>query len=182
MTKLDKGTRLMIGNMIAESLQISLRYAEKLAEGIPAAEFGRLARIDGHAVESNHPAFVYGHLSIYSPRIIADLGGDASSLAVDDAWNELFSPKASCVDDPEGKIYPDKDILVKRLLESYQAAMTVLKSTSDEKFHAPNPNEASRSRFETIGGMHAFYCGGHMMIHMGQISAWRRMMGLGSAF
>jgi hypothetical protein len=26
-----------------------------------------------------------------------------------------------------------------------------------------------------------FYCGGHMMMHLGQMSAWRRMEGLGSA-
>ena len=27
----------------------------------------------------------------------------------------------------------------------------------------------------------AFYCGGHMMMHLGQMSAWRRMEGLGAA-
>lgn len=172
----------MIGNMIAESLQISLRYAENLAKDVAPTDFGKLARIDGHAIESNHPAFVYGHLSIYSPRIISDLGGDPSEFAVDQAWEDLFSPKAKCVDDADGSLYPDKDVLVSRLLSSYQAAMEILRSSDDEKFSAPNPNEVMRSRFETIGGMHAFYCGGHMMIHMGQISAWRRMMGLGSAF
>jgi hypothetical protein len=26
-----------------------------------------------------------------------------------------------------------------------------------------------------------FYVGGHMMLHLGQLSAWRRMMGLGAA-
>lgn len=172
----------MIGNMISESLQISLRYAEKLAEDVPAGDFGKLARVDGHPIDSNNPAFVYGHLSIYSPRIITELGGDASAYAIDENWDELFSPKAKCQDDPECKIYPDKDVLVKRLVDSYHAAMEILRATDDSKFAEPNPNEVMRSRFETIGGMHAFYCGGHMMIHMGQISAWRRMMGLGSAF
>jgi hypothetical protein len=36
-------------------------------------------------------------------------------------------------------------------------------------------------RFPTLGSVHAFYCGGHIMMHLGQMSAWRRMMGLGSA-
>ena len=80
----------MIGNMIAESLQISLRYAEKLAEGVSAGDFGKFARIDGHAIDSNHPAFVYGHLCIYSPRIVTELGGDASAIAVDEAWDAIF--------------------------------------------------------------------------------------------
>lgn len=172
----------MIGQIISESLQISLRYAEKLAEDVPAGDFGKLARVDGHAIDSNNPAFVYGHLCIYAPRIISELGGDASQYAVDDAWNELFSPKAQCQDDPDCKIYPDKEVLVTRLINSYQAAMEILGATADSQFEQPNPNEPMRSKFATIGGMHSFYCGGHIMIHMGQISAWRRMMGLGSAF
>jgi hypothetical protein len=35
--------------------------------------------------------------------------------------------------------------------------------------------------FPTLGSVQTFYCGGHMMMHLGQMSAWRRMEGLGSA-
>jgi hypothetical protein len=35
--------------------------------------------------------------------------------------------------------------------------------------------------FPTIGSMQAFYVGGHMTFHLGQVSAWRRMQGLGPA-
>ena len=35
--------------------------------------------------------------------------------------------------------------------------------------------------FPTLGSMQAFYVGGHIMMHLGQISAWRRMQGLGAA-
>jgi hypothetical protein len=38
-----------------------------------------------------------------------------------------------------------------------------------------------RELFPTIGSVQAFYCGGHMMMHLGQMSAWRRMEGLGTA-
>jgi hypothetical protein len=173
---------MMIGNMIAESLRISLRYAESLADGISAADFGKMARVDGQLIDSNNPAWVYGHLSIYAPRIITELGCDAEEFQPDDQWNELFSPKSKCQDDPEGNLYPSKEVLVRRLLDSYQRAMEVLLQSDDSQFAAANANEAMRNRFETVGGMHAFYCGGHFMIHMGQVSAWRRMMGLGSAF
>ena len=59
--------------------------------------------------------------------------------------------------------------------------METLAQTADEKFAEENRNERMRSRFSTVGAMHNFYTGGHFMIHMGQVSAWRRMMGLGSA-
>ncbi len=171
----------MIGQMIAESLQISLRYAEKLAENVGPEKFGRLVFVDGQPIDSNHPTWVYGHLSLYSTRVISELGGDATPYLAPAAWTELFSHQSRCQDDPDGSIYPAKDDLVSTLLAGYRAAEQVLRATDDAAFEAPNPNEAMRNRFATIGGMHAFYTGGHMMIHMGQVSAWRRIMGLGSA-
>jgi hypothetical protein len=35
--------------------------------------------------------------------------------------------------------------------------------------------------FPTVGGAVNFLCGGHNMMHLGQISTWRRAAGLGSA-
>jgi hypothetical protein len=171
----------MIGDIIADSLQISLRYAEILAVGIPPSDFGKLARVDGRPIISNHPAWVYGHLCLYSPRIIADVGGDIGAAGVPEGWDDLFSPRTECQDDPEGTLYPPKDRLVEQLLSSYRAASEALRATDDSLFAQDNPNERMRSKFPTLGGMENFYSGGHFMIHMGQVSAWRRMMGLGSA-
>ncbi len=171
----------MIGEIIAESLQLSLRYAETLAVGIEPSHFGRLANVDGRIIASNHPAWVYGHLCLYSPRVIEDLGGDAASIQVPEEWQPLFSQSSECQDDPQGTIYPHKDQLVDQLLRGYRAAEQTLRSTPDEVFSQLNPNERMRSKFSTLGSMENFYTGGHFMIHMGQISAWRRMTGLGSA-
>lgn len=171
----------MIGDMIADSLQISLRYAEMLAVGISASDFGKLARVDGRPIVSNHPAWVYGHLSLYAPRVITDLGGDASAIAVPEAWDGLFGPQSECQDDADGSIYPGKDQLVEQVLNGYRAAEAALRGADDGVFAQPNPNERMRSKFATLGGMENFYVGGHMMIHFGQVSAWRRMMGLGAA-
>jgi hypothetical protein len=33
-----------------------------------------------------------------------------------------------------------------------------------------------------VGALVSFYLGGHVMNHVGQLSAWRRAMGLPSAF
>ena len=37
------------------------------------------------------------------------------------------------------------------------------------------------ARFPTKGAALGFYVGGHFMMHMGQLSAWRRAMGMGAA-
>jgi hypothetical protein len=36
----------------------------------------------------------------------------------------------------------------------------------------------SREMFPTLGAVVAFYLGGHVMNHLGQLSAWRRCLGL----
>ena len=53
-----------LGNIIADTLQLSLGYADRLLTGIPADRFARFATVGGTAVNSNHPAFVYGHLCL----------------------------------------------------------------------------------------------------------------------
>lgn len=65
------------GPMIADSCRLSMGYAERLLKNIPAERFGRLATVGDEVVQSNHPAFIYGHLSLYPSRIVAELGRDA---------------------------------------------------------------------------------------------------------
>ncbi len=169
-----------LGLTIADSLQLSLGYAERLLTDVDASKFARLAAPGGQTVESNHPAFIYGHLSLYGPRILSNLGQEAP--AVPDGFEAVFSKDATCVDDPDGSIYPAMGAVTEFFFDGYKAAMEALKSTSDDTFQQPNPlGGPMAEKFPTLGSMHNFYVGGHVMIHMGQMSAWRRMQGLGSA-
>lgn len=168
-----------LGNTIADSLEVALGYAERLLSDIEPNQFARLANVGGVTVESNHPAFIYGHLALYAPRVTQQLGQDA--LAVPDSFDSVFSMNATCVDDPEGTIYPAMDQITSVFFEGYRQAQAALQGADDEQFAAPNPAEKMIAKFPTIGSMHAFYVGGHMMMHIGQLSAWRRMMGLGPA-
>ncbi len=169
-----------LGNVIAESLQLSLSYAERLLKDVSATQFGRFARPGGQVVESNHPAFVFGHLSLYGPRILTQLG--KSSLAVPAGFDSLFSKDAKCVDDVSGSIYPAMDVITGSFFEGWRAAADALRAASDAALQQTNPMEGRmRDMFPSLGSMHNFYVGGHMMMHLGQVSAWRRMSGLGAA-
>ena len=169
-----------IGNIIGDSLSLSLGYAERLLKDVPADQFARLANVGGTAVNSNHPAFVYGHLSLYAPRILEQLGQDVPQIP--DGFNDVFSKDAQCADDPDSSIYPAMDSVTTFFFDGYKAALDALRNAEDETFHQPNPAGGRMTElFPTIGSMQNFYVGGHMMIHMGQMSAWRRMAGLGPA-
>ncbi len=171
----------MIGSMIAESAKMSVGYAERLLKDLPESQFARFAEVGGQAIESNHPAFILGHLSLYPSRVVSELGGDATAIKPSSKFEALFSPSATCLDDPDGTLYPPMNEITEKFFAAHNAAIETLLASDDALFTAENPNERMRTRFSTLGAMHAFYLGGHMMIHMGQFSAWRRALGLGAA-
>ncbi len=170
-----------IGPMIAASARLGLGYAERLLKDVRTDQFSRFARVGDTVIESNHPAFIYGHLSLYACRVIEGAGADATPYQPSASFVELFSKDAVCVDDPQGSIYPAMDDVTSALLDGYRAAADALERADDFRFTAANPNGAMREKFPTAGAMHAFYIGGHFMLHMGQMSAWRRAIGMGSA-
>ncbi len=166
------------GNTIADSLQLVIRYAEVLLKDVQPETFGRFATSDGTPVESNHPAFIYGHLTLYAHKILEELGHSPDPLPA--AFEENFAKGCVCQDDPDGKL-PEMKTITDNFFDSWNEVVKVLRESSDETFQKPNPNEKMAERFPTLGSGHNFYAGGHNMMHMGQMSAWRRMMGLGSA-
>lgn len=170
-----------IGPMIADSARLGLAYARRMLDGIAPEQFARLAVVEGRTIQSNHPAFIYGHLSLYPARIVSELGGDASAIAPSDEYVNLFDHRATCRDDAEGTIYPAMEEITSKFFAAHELAVDVLQSANDTLFFAENPNEAMRAKFATVGSMHGFYVGGHVMMHMGQLSAWRRMLGMGPA-
>jgi hypothetical protein len=170
-----------IGPMIAASARLALGYGERLLANVAAEQFSAFARIGDTTIESNHPAFIYGHLSLYSSRVIEQLGADASAYQPTEDFVRLFSKDAKCVDDPDRAIYPEMSLITERLFSGHRAVIDALEHADDELFSLENPTAVMREKFPTIGAMHGFYVGGHFMLHMGQMSAWRRAMGLGAA-
>jgi hypothetical protein len=171
-----------LGNVIADSLDQGLLYADRMLAGVTVDKFARLAAPGGAVVQSNHPAFVYGHLSLYSPRIVSQLGADATHITPPEDFASVFSRDATCRDDARGDIYPSMEEVTGMFSNGYRAAADALRRATDEALAQANPLGGRMTElFPTLGSMFAFYAGGHLMFHLGQVSAWRRMMGLGSA-
>jgi DinB superfamily len=171
--------------IFSDSIAIGARrgrvYAESLLKDITARNFARKPSFGGTVIDCNHPAFVYGHLGLYGARVLDLSGLSGSSIAAPAGWEDLFKAGAPCRDDPEGTIYPAMDDLTAHFFKSYDAAIAALPTVGDDRFAMPNPNEKSRETFPTVGGVVGFLMGSHLMLHLGQISTWRRCMGLGSA-
>ena len=163
-----------IADTITPGARMSLHYALSLAEDIPSERWGESA-IAG----CSHPAFNYAHLAIYPNRMFAMLGRE--DLCIDLPFDpELVMPGAKCLED--ASCYPGKDEVLKLMQEGYDAVIALVSSLDEEDFAAANPmGNRMAELFPSIGSMIAFMLNNHVMMHMGQVSAWRRAIGLGSA-
>ncbi|MGP1310278.1 MAG: DinB family protein [Phycisphaerales bacterium] len=155
---------------------LSRAYADMVAQGIDDAKAGAMPE----GVNTNHPTFVFGHLAIYPDRLFS-MFGRADLAKPDERYEALFSPHAACENDPKNAKYPPFNEVAARYRERTDAILDFLKNVDDAALAEPNPNEQMRERFPTKGAQAAFMLQGHTMMHLGQVSAWRRMMGLGEA-
>ena len=95
-------------------------------------------------------------------------------------YAELFQAGVECVEQ-DGR-YPAQDELVTYYFDRYRTISELLPNISDETLQLPNPIEGRmRELFPTIGAAMNFLLNNHNMVHLGQISAWRRAAGLGPA-
>lgn len=165
-----------IAQTILPSARTSLGYTDRLLNAVDAAIFARMPE----GVTTNHPAFNLGHLAIYPEKLLRFLGRE--DLAIDEsAYTTLFGQHVECQDDPNASIYPPMNEILERFRTRHELLLSVLAETDDSVLLKTNPNEGMRDRFPTLGSMLTFMLAGHMMMHLGQISTWRRCMGLGSA-
>jgi hypothetical protein len=175
----------VFAEMLTAIGKFSINYANLMLPGIKPEQFARKPRVETSAgakiIDTNHPAFVFGHLSIYPTRLVTLTGDDGKKAEAPAAFTDLFKAGAPCQDDPEGRIYPKMEELTAEFTRTYAALLEHLRGVPDEIFQRENPNAQARDRFPTIGVLASFYLGSHMMMHLGQISAWRRCMGLPSA-
>jgi len=155
--------------------RVGLGYADSLVADVKPEAFARKPE----GVDTNTPAFIFGHLALYPDKILERLG--RSDLAEPDGgYIELFEAGQPCLDDPDGSKYPPMDEILGKFRDRHRVLLDALAEIDPAEFDKPNPNEQSRDRFPTVGHIVTFLLTSHIMMHLGQLSAWRRCMGLGA--
>src|SRR3954462_9131413 len=143
--------------------RMSLGMADRLLADIKPETFARKPRLGGTVVNTNHPAFVLGHLALYPARWLSAAGLDPKTTATP-AGFEVFSAGQECRDDERGTISPPMNEIVEAFKRTHTVALDQLAKLSDEKLRAPNPHEGRiREMFPTLDGVLMFYMTSHMM-------------------
>ena len=121
----------------------------------------------------NHPAWSIGHLSL-SAEELGQLLGLESNLPA--GWSKKFN--GSEIPIVNVSHYPSKLELLAELSTQHARNTEALKESHTSLFSQEHPNENVRKKFPTKGDMILFLMTSHEMLHLGQLAAWRRAMGL----
>ena len=134
----------------------------------------RASRPAGRGI--NCPAWILGHLALSSDGL-ARRFGLASTLP--SGWSDTFGaggiPSGAAAD------FPGRDRILDELAAQHACVAEAVTAADPAVFEAPFPDERRRQTFPTLGDYTAFVMTTHEGSHIGQIAAWRRAMGLGSA-
>ncbi len=166
----------LIKELILKQYHFNLKFAEQLVVDIPQ---GLMSKRAGDGLE-NHPSFTLGHLVTVSAMTAEDLGGN---YEVPEGWKNLFQRKGP--GDPrmpelDSLLYPSKENLLDELKKQHLKVAEALKSVDDE-FLLNSCKWRFEKFFPTILDLVIFMCISHESMHLSQVSAWRRAIGLSSA-
>lgn len=120
----------------------------------------------------NHPAWILSHLTLYT-----DI---AASMLLERTFEDPAEHKYGAKSEPlsDAAAYAARADMIAKYTSAHDEAEAALFSARDTVFASPTPIERWRSLHPTIGDMLVTLMVKHESAHLGQLSAWRRAMGL----
>lgn len=149
----------------------NLNYAHRLVADLPADKWAVQP-----APKTNHAAWVIGHLAASADFTVHLIDGRAPSAPKD--WEQLFGWSSAPQSDP--KLYPAGATLLKAMDDYHAQVAAALPKLAPSAFEKPFPIESMLKFVPTVGDGLVFMLLSHENIHLGQLSAWRRVQGLPS--
>ena len=124
----------------------------------------------------NHPAWTLGHLAATADNVAKTLGQEST---FPEEWRAACSTGGT----PSGdaRDFPSKEQLLEQLGAQHERVAAAFAAAGTELLEQPHPNPRGRKIFGTVGGYAVALMTTHEANHLGQLAAWRRAMGLGSA-
>ena len=123
----------------------------------------------------NHPAWILGHIAGAADFALVSMGAKGVAPA---SWNALFMPGTKPQNDAQ--IYPKKAELIAVIELAYQRVAQTMPTIAAATWALPFPLEKMRPYWPTLGDGVFYLVTAHDAAHLGQLSAWRRAMGMPS--
>jgi hypothetical protein len=123
---------------------------------------------------ANHPAWIFSHLNLYHPVLVALVRGQP----FEDPKNHKFGMQSKPQQD--ATLYGTKQQLIDAFVKGHTDLAAALREVGDAAIDKPMPLERWKAPFPKIGSILGYIMLVHESTHLGQISAWRRVQGLPS--
>jgi hypothetical protein len=151
--------------------EVMLGYARLLTKEIDESQMDAQP-----CAAMNTPRWILGHLALCTDYALTLLG-KPTRLPGD--WHARFGPGSSVPKAGETGV-PTKLELIGALAAGHAAASAAAESATPEQLAPKHSVEIKfvRELFPTIGELVAHLFTTHEAIHLGQLSAWRRAMGM----
>ena len=156
---------------IAGPTRFMTRLAGMLVNDIDASQFA-----DRLGTTINHPAFVLGHCAYYAGTYMRLIGGE---IELSENEKILYEMGVECQDD--ASLYPAKDDAIATFNDRINTVADFIESCDESVLARSSEGAWFADHFPTMGGGAVFMLIGHITYHLGQISAWRRVAGMGEA-
>ncbi|WP_437204709.1 DinB family protein [Planctomicrobium sp. SH664] len=126
---------------------------------------------------TNHPLWTLGHLAVSADSCLGRFG---SEKTLPETWGKLFGPGSTPTSNPAD--YPSRQELLAAVEERYATLCALVSGWTQAEAGQANPHPRLKEKLPTVEGLAAFILTGHYGIHLGQLSMWRRTMGLPALF
>lgn len=121
----------------------------------------------------NHPAWVIGHLTVSCQALGGEIGL-REWLPTD--WPRKYGTNSTPV--PDASAYADKNELLRSLADAQTRITAAVEQLSDDQLDQTLPDENYRILLPTVRHAITQVLVAHPANHIGQITLWRRAMGL----
>ena len=155
-------------NPVLHSFAYALDYLREQIADVPAADM--VAQPNGIL---NHPAWVVGHLT-HSCELLCGVCGQPPWLPAE--WAGRFGTGSVPV--PDADRYEAKGDALAILRDAQSRITAAVAELDDARLDVPFPDEAYRDVFPTVRHALTQVLVGHTAMHVGQLTVWRRAMGL----
>ncbi len=162
--------------IVIRQLDFNLAYAKQLVDDVSEKQmtFKPSLGLD------NHPAFTLGHLATAYANLMNNLTGE---FILADGFKEVFlrkGPGDPTLPNEDATVYPSKIKLLEEMSNQHSRLVNYLRSMDENKL-IENFEWRFSSFFPTYKDRITFLCVNHYAMHLGQLAAWRRAVGLPSA-
>ena len=147
----------------------NLDYAKRLLADLPEERMAYQP-----AVNMNHPAWVFSHMNLYHPIIVAMLLG----RPFEDPKGHRFGMQSKPLQD--ASLYAPKVTLITDYERGHNDVADALRTAGHEALERETPLERWRSAMPKIGIVLPYLMLVHESTHLGQVSVWRRVQGMPS--